>query len=439
MPGISPLTLPWATLKLVARFAVPLALWCTAGEFLRYAIMYGGYRLGLHNSAVPIAALSLMVLASLCTAVAMVHSLRDGLPAIKAHEEHGTLAPWATDDEEGIADVFGRAVLPFMVFYLAWGWYSRDAHDFVSAAEARGFAEGGITGQLAGQKLLINLLGGSRNLWIAIGLSVVFFVAKVIVERFIQERAPRAGGLLAAYCEVNWTLYGIFTVDVLRKDVGAWVTGRVAWHWLHVPLGPIGTFWPLFKVAILGSLVWLVIAGVILGVDSDEEKAMGDGRIGRGLAVVSGLHHEHSPYEVLTRGFRDKWLPTWYGMRLVRRAGLVLFGTFCVLYTGLDVGESAARRSVYVLIGPHPIAWWVPMLHVVGFAVALVFQLLRICLLAAAFNLVVGRVTAGKAAGASGRHAAGPLSAISVVSARNAAPEPHPGQVSRTAVPAPSP
>ncbi|MDX6434646.1 MAG: hypothetical protein QOE54_7012, partial [Streptosporangiaceae bacterium] len=34
MPGmsLSPLSLPWATLKLVARFVVPLALWYSLGD-----------------------------------------------------------------------------------------------------------------------------------------------------------------------------------------------------------------------------------------------------------------------------------------------------------------------------------------------------------------------------------------------------------------------
>jgi hypothetical protein len=391
--SMSPLSLPWATLKLVARFVVPLTLWYTLGELLRFVIMWAGYKLSLHNSAIPVATLSLLVMVSLGVSLTMMHSVRDGLSAIKARDQHGALAPWSTDEgeDEGIYDALVRALLPFMIFYLAWGWFARDAQEFVDAAEGRGFAEGGLEGQLRGQKMLIDL---QQHLYIAIGLTVVFFVAKFICERFMQPRMPRFGTLLNAFLEVNWTLFGVFTVDVLRGKVTDWITGREFWGWIDTGLGPALNYWPLFKDAVLGSLVWLVIAGVILGVDAaDEHAALGHGRAGRGLARVSGINREHSPHEVMTRELREKWLPTWFGMRLVKRAGLVLFGTFCALYMGLDVAEDLARRGVYYLIGPHPVAWWSTWLNVVNFGTGLVFQMLRICLLAAAFNLVVGRVS----------------------------------------------
>jgi hypothetical protein len=398
MPGmsLSPLTLPWATLKLTARFAVPLTLWYTLGQLLRFVIMWGGYKLGLHNSAIPVATLSLLVMVSLGVSLAMMHSVRDGLSAIKARDEGGALASWSVAEDERVYDALGRALLPFMIFYLAWGWYSRDARAFVDAAEGRGFAEGGLEGQLRGQRMLIDL---QQHLYIAIGLTVVFFIAKFICERYLQPRVPRSGSLLNALLEVNWTLYGVFTIDVLRGKASDWIVGREFWGWIGGSLGPALHYWPLFKDAVLGSLVWLVIAGVILGVDAaDEHAAFGEGRAARGLVRASGIDREHTPHEVMTRELREKWLPTWFGMRLVKRAGLVLFGTFCALFVGLDVAEDLTRRGVYYLIGPHPIAWWSTRLNFVEFGTGLVFQMLRICLLAAAFNLVVARVSGRSAA-----------------------------------------
>ena len=398
MPGmsLSPLTLPWATLKLAVRFALPLTLWYTLGELLRFIVLWGGYKLGLHNSAIPVAALSLLVIVSLGVSLAMMHSVREGLAAIKERDERGALASWSVAEDESVYDALGRALLPFIIFYLAWQWYSRDAREFVGAAEGRGFAEGGIEGQLRGQKLLLDL---QEHLYIAIGLTVVFFIAKFICERYLQPRVPRSGGLITALLEVNWTLYGVFTIDVLRGKAGDWIVGREFWGWIGGGLGPVLDYWPMFKDAVLGSLVWLVIAGVILGVDAaDEHGALGEGRTARGLARVSGINRTHTPHEVLTRELREKWLPTWFGMRLVKRAGLVLFGTFCVLFVGLDVAEALTRRGVYYLIGPHPIVWWSTRLNFVEFGTGLLFQILRICLLAAAFNLVVARVSGRSAA-----------------------------------------
>lgn len=397
---LSPLSLPWTTLTLAARFALPLALWYTLGELLRFLLMYGGYRLALTKigeAVAPIATLSLLVMLTLCIAVAMMHSVRAGLSAIRAREDDGDLAPWAVgNDDETILDAVGRALLPFMIFYLAWGMFRDDAVEFANAASGRGFAEGGFEGQLRGLGMLSTL---GDHLYIAIGLTVGFFVLKFVCERLLLPRMPRSGGILLAYCEVNWALFGIFTVEAVRGKASGWITNREGWGWLRDLVGHGLDQWPTFKFAVLGSLVWLVIAGVILGVDTaDEEAALGGSRAGRGLARISGIRKERTPLEVLTRELREKWLPTWFGFRLVRRAGLLTFGAFCALFTGLDVLEELTGRGVYVLIGAHDVDWWAIRLTPIDFSVGLVFEALRICLLAAAFDLVVARVSARNAA-----------------------------------------
>jgi hypothetical protein len=398
--ALSPALLPWWTVQLMVRFAVPLALWYSLGELLRYGIMYGGYRAGLHHSAVPIAALSLLVMVQLGITLAMLFSVREGLKAIQERDVGGTLAPWALGDEEGILGALGRALLPFMIFYLAWGLYAQDAKEFINAATGWGFARGGFEGQLQGMGLLLTL---QKHAWLAIGLVVVFFLLKFAGERWLMPRFPHVGGVFVAFTEVNWTLFGLFTVEKVRGGVSGWIGGRVVWHWIAAPFGglfgrlfhPVIEYWPLFRDSVLGALVWLVIAGVILGVDAmDEEAIMGRGRAGRRLARAAGLHKEHKPHEVLTRDLRDKWLPTWFGLRLIRRSGLTVFATFCALYAGLHIGEDMARRGVYYLVGAHPLDWWAPRTHPVDFAVDLVFQMARICLMAAAFNLVIARVNA---------------------------------------------
>jgi hypothetical protein len=396
---LSPFYLPWTTLTLVARFALPLALWYTLGQLLRFLLMYGGYRLGLTKigeAVAPIGTLSLLVMLTLCIAVAMMHSVREGLPAILAREDDGELAPWAIGrDDETILDAVGRALLPFMIFYLAWGMFRDDALDFANSASGRGFAEGGFEGQIKGLGMLNTL---ADHLYIAIGLTVAFFILKFACERILLPRMPRSGGVMLAYCEVNWALFGIFTIEEVRGKASGWFTNREAWGWLRGLAGHAVDQWPTFKFAVLGSLVWLVIAGVILGVDTeDEEAALGQGRAGRGLARISGIRRERTPLEVLTRELREKWLPTWFGLRLVRRAGLLTFGVFCALFMGLEVLKQLTLRGIYVLIGAHDVAWWAIRLTPIDFAVGLVFEALRICLLAAAFNLVVARVSARNA------------------------------------------
>lgn len=396
------MTLPWTTLRLAARFAVPLMLWFTVGQVLRWLLFLGGYHFGLHHAVVPILVLSLIVMVSLSVTVAMLHSVKDGLPAVRKREIDESLTSWAAAEEEGVLDALTRALLPFMIFYLAWNWFSDDAKSFEQSAAGRGNAQGGIGGQLEAMKSITAL---GDHLYVAIALTAGFLVLKFVAERWIEPKWSRAGSVTVAFFEVNWTLFGLFTVNKARGAATGWLTGRVFWGWLGHLTGPaFGWFdalWPSFKEAVLGSLVWLVIAGVVLGVNAEEETAFGEGRIGRRLRTASGLDRPHTPWEVITRDWRDKWLPTFYGFRMVFRAGLLPFAAFCVLFTGLEDLAPLAQRGVYDLIGPHPVDWWMIRLHTIAFGINLVHQMLRVCLMAAAFDLVVARVSGRTSAPAS--------------------------------------
>lgn len=238
-----------------------------------------------------------------------------------------------------------------------------------------------------------------KHLGLAIGLTAGLFVLKVLAEWRLEPRLPRAVGALVAFLEINFALFGIFTIDHLRGKGVDWFTGRQVWAWVNDAAGPALGLWPPFKDAVLGALILLVIAGVVLGLDAgDERVVLGGSRAARRLAAAGGVDRAGSPRELLTRGFREMWLPAWYGLRLVRRSGLMPFAVFCLLFTGLHVAEGASRRQVYELIGPHEVTWWIQALPFVGYGTGLVFEVLRICLLAAAFNLVMARVSARTAA-----------------------------------------
>ncbi|MFI0350689.1 hypothetical protein [Actinomadura sp. 9N407] len=414
----SPIILPWATLALAGRFVLPLALWFTVGELLRFGVLEGGYRLsvikGPMANVAPLVTVSLLVMISLAITVVMVHCVREGLAVVHAREADGDLTPWAVGNDEPVTGAISRAVLPFVIFYLAWGMQGEDARDFANLAQSRGFAEEGFEGNTKGLGMLIQL---EKHLALAIGLTVAFLGLKLLAEWLLRHRLPGAGGMLLAFFEVNFALFGLFTIDELRKAAGDWVTARKAWQALTETAGPVLELWPALRYAVLGGLIWLVVAGVILGLDAgDEQVVLGRGRAGRRLARAGGIERHNSPREVLTRGIRDLWLPAWYGLRLVRRSGLVPFGAFCALFMGLHVLENVAARQVYELVGAHPLDWWLPRQSLVGFGTGLVFEILRICLLAATFNLVMTRVNVRNAAKAMAHGDAGTAAAGSPTS-----------------------
>ncbi|MEW2358897.1 hypothetical protein [Spirillospora sp. NPDC029432] len=400
----SPLVLPWATLVLAGRFVLPLALWFTVGELLRFGVLQGGYRLsevkGLAANVAPLLTVSLLVMITLGVTVAMVHCVREGLAVVHAREDDGELTPWAVGNDERVSGAMSRAVLPFVIFYLAWGMQSEDAKEFAATAQSEGFAEGGLQGHIEGLGMLLEL---ERHLALAIGLTVGFLALKLLAEWLLQDRLPTSGGAVLAFFEVNFALFGIFTIDELRKAAGDWITGREAWRALADATGPLLDLWPPFRYAVLGGLLWLVIAGVVLGLDAgDERVVLGSGRAARRFTREAGIERHNSPREILTRGIRDLVVPAWYGLRLVRRSGVVPFGAFCALFMGLYVAEDLVKRQVFELIGAHPLEWWLPRQGMVGFGTGMVFEILRICLLAATFNLVMARVNARNAAKAVG-------------------------------------
>ncbi|MBA8955518.1 hypothetical protein HNR61_007194 [Actinomadura namibiensis] len=396
----SPLVLPWATLRLAGRYALPLALWFTVGEALRYAVLYGGYHLGgrkgLAASVVPMASVSLLVMISLTVTVLMIHCVREGLAVVHAREPDGDLTPWAVGNDESVLGAMGRAVVPFVVFYLGWGIHEADVREFAVEASARGLTEQGFEGQIAGLRLLLSL---ERHLPLAVVLTVAAFALRTLLEWKAEDRLPRLSGLLIAFFEVNFALFAVFTLEQLRRGAEDWITSRRAWEWLDGALGGVLELWKPFQHAVLGGLIWIVIAGVVLGLDSrDHAVVLGRSRAGRRLAKITGAADQGTLREYLLRGLRELWLPAWYGLRLVRRSGIVPFGVFCLLFMALDVAEPLLRRQVYELLGPHPVEWWMPRLPLVGFGVGLVVQMLKVCLLAAAFNLVMARVTEQTAA-----------------------------------------
>ncbi|MFV2172074.1 hypothetical protein ACFHW2_06630 [Actinomadura sp. LOL_016] len=407
----SPLILPWATLKLAGRFVLPLTLWFTLGELLRYGVMYGGYRLGkmdgLAATVAPLLTIGLLVVITLTTTALMIHCVREGLDVVHARSAGGGLTSWAVgNQDESALGAMGRAALPFVIFYLAWGQQAEDAREFAETAASRGFTEGGIQGQIEGIGLLLSL---EKHVKLAIALTAAFFLLKVLVEWLLEERMPRTVGPLAGVLEINFALFGIFTLDRLRDQGEQWFTDRRAWDWFSQAAAPVLELWPPFKAAVLGALIWIVIAGVILGLDTgDERLVLGQSRTARRIAAAGAIDRVNSPREILTRGFREMLLPAWFGLRLVRRSGMMPFATFCLLFSGLHVGEDLARRQTYELIGAHDVAWWLPRMPFVGYGAGLVFEILRICLLAAAFNLMVTRVTARTAAKAVEPHPSAP-------------------------------
>ncbi len=410
----SPLLLPVRTLYLAGRYIVPLVLWFTVGRLLSFLLVTYGADLTLKWPYVTWGGVSLLVMVSLGVTVAMLHSVRGGLPGLRDRERavrHGL--PLGADADESLLDALGRAIVPFMIIYMAWSFFTDDVETWANAAFDRAQAQGRDFGTAALDA--INAL--SDNLPVAMAITAGFWLLRVTCERWVAAWLPRAGNLLAAFAEIGFALFGLYSVSEVLGRGTDWLTTRRMWAGASSAIGDLMPDWtgdvlPAFTDAVLQPLIWLAIAGVVLGVAMEREDP-GEGRLAR--SVIGLLSITPGPLRRLagtaTQGARDKWVPMVNGLRLIRRAGLLTFAVFTVLLVLIDQLHDRGHRWVVELLGPHPYAYWEQARVFLGFGFDLLRQVLRICLLAATFDLVVrrivraGDVQAGRAAARQGETA----------------------------------
>ncbi|WP_329252783.1 hypothetical protein OG417_09545 [Actinoallomurus sp. NBC_01490] len=372
---LSVLALPVAALRLAARSFVPLALWFGAGAIPRYVLIQAISELG-HGSEpglrrmLVLVLLSVVVLISLVVTIGMMFTLGRRLDVIK-------------DPDEPYAAAIGRTLFPFVLIYLGWNLYTDDLRE-VLRADAQRLAD-------AGDHLDI---GKILNVPIPVALvvAVVAWGLRVLAERRHEARPGRVLAVLVAFLEVNFTLYALYSIVQLVRAAQRWITGRVFWHALTGRLslpdaGPV-------EQALVLPLVWLAIAAVVYGLERHDREAIEGTPLERLADRLTGRPRRLA--ELAGRGAREKYVPVAHAVRLVFRAGAPVFAWFCLCYVAIGALMDRAQRGVIALIGTdHTVRFWNLVLAPVEYGHRLVYEILRLALLAAMFDLVMRRAGGG--------------------------------------------
>ena len=392
------LSLPVDALRLAARHFVPLAQWFSAGAIARYLLIQGISHLG-HGShggirrALVLLPLSVTVLASLVVTIGMLFVLGRGLSVID-------------DPEERYAAAIGRALFPFVLIYLGWNLYTTDLRE-VLRADAQRLADAGDAmdaGNILDLPILVCLVA-------ALVAWALRFLCERLNESALAGRSrpslpPRAGSsptrplrslvalappgrtleLLAAFFEVNFTLYGLYSIVQLARAGQHWLADRVFWHAVAGDLpgpGPV-------EDALILPLVWFAIAALVYGVEMGHREAI----VGTPLEKVPGrlTGRRRRLAELTSRGPRDKYVPVVHAVRLVFRAGAPAVAWFCLCYVAIGALMDRVQRGVIFLVGTdHSVRFWNLVLVPVEFGHRLVYEVLRLALLAAMFDLATRR------------------------------------------------
>jgi hypothetical protein len=159
----------------------------------------------------------------------------------------------------------------------------------------------------------------------------------------------------------------------------------------------LAPYLPDMKDGLVQPLVWLAMAAVVYSSSMTEDAKVIEGT--RVEARVSGLWQRlpgpvQAAVEFFSRGFRDKYIPLVNGFRLVLSGGALFYLTFCLVYVALEALASVGFIGLTKLVGPHEVLWWQMWEGAVSFPVNLVHEVLRICLLAVAFDLALRRASA---------------------------------------------
>lgn len=347
---------------------------------LGWSAYYGSVLLGAQIAVwspwLVIVALSLGVTFRLAT---LIVSLRVVARYLGAPQVLRALSPqdYVEDDrDQSLSRLLTITMLPFLALYASFGYINSFVQDVVMMS----------TKSLGMATLVMELdPTGSPIAIIAVSLAIVaLFLARRGLDRIGNRRDNVATGLLAVLIEAAFLLLVALSGFRIIGVVKLWLQDRAIWQWYDtaiqalaqmVPfdlpqvLTAIGSFvadvaWPVFWDVISQPLAWLALTALVFGSRvlslaqlwrTEPAEAPKPGRAAR---VHERLARAHGLRRVALRvqdaffgDIDDKYLPTWWALRLVLRAGWIPLGAFVISFNVLTLVGEWIQVQVLRMIG----------------------------------------------------------------------------------------
>lgn len=419
---LSPYALPLHAVWLWVRCLLPLSIWFSVGELIRFGLVVAGSELS-HGPgrewrlAGVMFLFVVMVMMTMVVTIGMLHSLRGALMEIRARREEGS------DEREPFHGGLGRAIVAFATVYLAWNWFADDAREF-SDADMERYAEQYDRYQAEMITNALNGDGGAKapvppdagtNLIMDVRIALIFMVVTFILRYVVALLYDRRGGgpglsFALAFCELAFTFYGLAVVVETSAMGTAWLGERTAMRWwddmwatLEGAIPGWEAFWGLVDEVrphvggvVVDTLIWLTLTVLVFGAYSEDAR---DVIKGTRLEAASSFLEQRT-HHLTRRGLNaltvrlgwDKWPPLLNAARFIMRGGAPLFAMACLCYTALRLGVGYAERGLYYLIGTeHRQLYWEVYQIPVDFVVELLYMTMLLCIMAATFDLSATR------------------------------------------------
>lgn len=405
------------TLRLVAARWPALLAWYLAGWLGHYLLIQLAAELGARSALAGLLILPLAILARLGAFIGMFLVLRDELPAfssaVAAGRDAVDLRPAA--GRPGAAEILLVSILPFFAFYASWQLLADDTRQYAATALTR-------------IDYFQDLPPGGRVLDVSLDATTIAVVVLAFIGRFLlkrrAERLPRWTALVAVYLESVWVYLTLFLISQYQDRFQAWVDTRAATAWasgiredLTGVLAPLGVLWDgvgwVLGAAgdvVLLPVAWLTLAGVVYGRAlaqaaarrrADPRRALDRNYLrvaDRVRALPGGVRRRAAE---VGEDLLGRWRPLVDAVRLIWRAGVIPMGMFVLAYSVLVAASSWLLLGVARVIGPHDGGtWWMNADDLLNFAVDLTLEPLRICLIAAAYDLCLRKLEERRVAAA---------------------------------------
>lgn len=390
-------------------------------ELVHLAVQWVAVRAGAKVDAGGIALLALLALITLASYVAMFLVLRGELPFHRRAVEEGKLAPdgQVAGEENRPLDALSHALLPFLAFYAAYKFLEQEALDYeylrlvhrINAETATVLGGGTVAERPEGLHTL--------STWLFIGLGATAYLLRLLFKRRgKRSKAGPAQRLFVAYLEALWLFVVAYQASAFIPAPKEWLEGRQVFVWIkdsynwaldHV-LGAetvrevwdtatgfvaagIGDLW---TAAVL-PLMWITITAVIYGrvLHKPDRTLPVRWRFDR---VTN--RWQQTPRIVRVAGntmvadWKDRWTPVADAFRLVARSGIRPMLGYFLAWAVVNWCAGAVWIGLrdYV-IGPQSLAAWQVIDQPLGLVVDALRLMLQICLLAAAYDRMIGGLT----------------------------------------------
>ncbi|GAA1119004.1 hypothetical protein [Nocardiopsis metallicus] len=404
--------LPAYTFVLLGRYWAPLLCAFSVGYLVHWSLMRGLVRVAGVHQAIGLAGLGLTLLVTLATTIVMFHLVRPSLQLVDSELSNDPVSKSRTtmaQRERRVVDGVVLAILPFLIFYSAWGLIGEEFETYSVGL----LNDGGLESFAAPHE--VNAVG------LPLVIALVAWLMRRVCEFFYRKNKNGVLGVLTALFEAVWMFMVVFSIGVALNRLEAWAKGRVVWAQLQEALslsfdwagGLVGltdvdvyvallaalaSLWAAVKSGLLAPLLWLTIAAVVYRAEIDEDAVLFERR------RRSQLGQALSRFSRFSRGFgraggqdlMDKYTPFLNAFRFVLTVGPVFYLTFAFYYVLVEVGFSQLHRLVFVIGGPGDFLadWWL-WLGPIDFLVGAARELVRVCLLAAAFEIALRKVDEG--------------------------------------------